>query len=154
MRRAEGIVFAFGAPGEAGQAAFLAQRADAIAPPGQDLVWIALVADVEDQPVMRRVEDLVDGDRQFDDAEAGAEMAAGARHRIDHLRTQFACQLRQVPVVDPLEIVGDVDLVEQRRRRHRIGWQLCHAACLVRAEGAARGLLMISVRWLFRRNPG
>ncbi len=92
MGGAEGVVFALGAAGEAGQAVFLAQRADAVAAAGQDLVRIALVADIEDQPVVGRVEDVVDGDRQFDHAEAGAEMAAGARDRIDHLGAQFARQ--------------------------------------------------------------
>jgi hypothetical protein len=40
-------------------------------------VRIGLVADVPDEPVVRRVEDVVQRDGQFDDAEAGAEMAAG-----------------------------------------------------------------------------
>ncbi len=70
MRRAERVVFALGALGEAGQAAALAQRADAVAPAGQDLVRIGLVADVPDQPVARRVEDVVQRDGQLDDAEA------------------------------------------------------------------------------------
>ena len=52
MRGAEGIVFALGAAGEAGQPALLAQRADAVAAAGQDLVRIGLVADIPDQPVV------------------------------------------------------------------------------------------------------
>ena len=52
MRRAEGVVLALGALGEAGQPAALAQRADAVAPAGQDLVRIGLVADIPDQPVV------------------------------------------------------------------------------------------------------
>ena len=115
MGGAEGIVFALGAAGEAGKAVFLAQRADAVAAAGQDLVRITLVADVEDQPVVRRVEDLVDGDGQFDDAEAGAQMSAGARYRIDHLVAQFGGQLRQVLVVELSQVVGIVDLIEQGR---------------------------------------
>lgn len=71
---AEGVVFAFRPPGEAREPVFLAQGADAITPAGQDLVRIALVSDIEDQTVMRRVEDLVDCDRQFDDAEARAQV--------------------------------------------------------------------------------
>ena len=82
--------------GEAGQPAFLAQRADAVAAAGQDLVRIGLVADIPDQPVVRRVEDIVEGDRQFDHAEAGAEMAAGVRDGVDQFGAQFGGQLRQV----------------------------------------------------------
>jgi hypothetical protein len=47
---------------------FLAQRADPVAAARQDLVRVALVADIEDQPVVRGVEDLVDSDGQFDHA--------------------------------------------------------------------------------------
>ena len=82
--------------GEAGQPAFLAQRADAVAAAGQDLVRIGLVADIPDQPVVGRVEDVVQGDRQLDHAQAGAEMAAGDRHRIDQLGAQFGGELRQL----------------------------------------------------------
>ena len=60
MRRAERIVFALAPLGEAAEAATLAQRADAVAAPGQDLVRIALMPDVPDQPVARRIENIVD----------------------------------------------------------------------------------------------
>ena len=73
MRGAERVVFALGALGEAGKAAALAQRADAVAPAGQDLVRIGLMADVPDQPVLGRVEHVVQRDRQLDHAETGAE---------------------------------------------------------------------------------
>ena len=96
MRSAERVVFAFGALGEAGQPALLAQRADAVAPAGQDLVRIGLVADVPDQTVVRRVEDIVQRDRQLDHAEPGAEMAAGVGHGVDQLGAQLVRQLRQV----------------------------------------------------------
>ena len=79
MGGAERVVFALRALGEAGQAAALAQGADAVAPAGEDLVRIGLVADVPDQAVLRRVEDVVQRDGQLDHAQAGAEMAAGDR---------------------------------------------------------------------------
>ena len=96
VRRAERVVFALGALGEAGQAAALAQGADAVAPAGQDLVRIGLVADIPDQPVARRVEDLMQRDGQLDHAEPGAEMAAGHRHRVDRLLAQLVRELAQV----------------------------------------------------------
>ena len=88
VRGAERIVVALGALGEAGQAAAGAQRADAVAASGQDLVRIGLVADVPDQAVARRIEDVMDRGRQFDHAEAGAEMAASHRDRVDGFLTQ------------------------------------------------------------------
>ena len=52
MGGAERIVFAFGPLGESGKPAALPKRAHAIAPAGQDLVGIGLVADVPDQLVV------------------------------------------------------------------------------------------------------
>jgi hypothetical protein len=49
----------------------------ALAAAGQDLVGVGLVADVPDQPVVRRVEDVMQGDGQFDRAEVGRQVAAG-----------------------------------------------------------------------------
>ena len=96
MRGAERVVFAFGALGEPGKPAALAQCADTVAPPGQDLVRIALVTDVEDQLVVRRIEDVVDGDRQFDDAQPRAKMSAGHRDGVDRFVAQFVGKLAQL----------------------------------------------------------
>ena len=75
------------------QPAALAQRADAVAPAGEDLVRIGLVADVPDQPVVGRVEHIMDRDGQLDHAEPGAEMPAGDRHRRDRLGAQLVGEL-------------------------------------------------------------
>lgn len=119
MAGAEIVIFAFGPPGETGKAAFLAQRADALATAGQDLVRITLVADIEDQPVFRRVEHLMDGNRQLHHAQTGTQMPAGARHRVDHLVAQLPCQFRQVAIVDLLEIGWKIHPVKQ--------WGLWHS---------------------------
>ena len=96
MSGAERVVLAFGTTREAGQAAALAHGANAIAPPGEDLVRIGLMADIPDQPVARRVEHRVEGDGQLDHAERGAEVAAGDGNRIDRLGTQFCGELLQL----------------------------------------------------------
>ena len=72
MGRAERIIFALGALGEARQAAALAQRADPVAPAGQDLVRIGLVANVPDQLVGGGVEHVVQRNGQLDHAQARA----------------------------------------------------------------------------------
>ena len=137
MRRAEGVVFALRAPGEAGQAAGLAERADAVAPAGEDLVRIGLVADVPDQPVVRRVEDVVERHRQFDHAEPGAEMAAGDRDRRDRLLAELVGDLRAAAIRSSCRrSAGRRIGVEERRRRlrHRMG----AARRNVETAGAAR----------------
>ena len=67
MGRAEGVVFALRALGEARQAVRLAQGPDPVATAGEDLVRVGLVADVPDQPVARRVEHVMQRHRQLDD---------------------------------------------------------------------------------------
>jgi hypothetical protein len=112
VRRAEGVVFALAAAGEAGQTAALAQRADTVAPPGQDLVRIALVADIPDQLVARRIENVMQGDRQLDDPQARAQVAPGDRNRVDHLLAQFVGNLAQVAFLQFAQIFRSGDGVQ------------------------------------------
>ena len=114
MGGAERIVFALGALGEAGQAAALTERADAVAAAGKNLVRIGLVADVPDQAVVRRVEHVMQRDRQLDDAEAGAEMAAGDSDSVDGLLTQLVGDLAKLVGFKLAEVGRGFDLVEQR----------------------------------------
>jgi hypothetical protein len=111
VRGAERVVFAFGAFGKAGQAVAHAQGPDAIAAAGENLVGIGLVADIPDQSVFRGVEDVVQSDRQFDDAEARAQVPARDRHGIDCLGAQLVGDLPKLALVEPPQIVRGVDLV-------------------------------------------
>jgi len=117
MRRAEGVVLALCALGEARQPAARAQRADAVATPRQDLVRIALVADVPYQPVARRVEDRMDRHGQLDHAEAGAEMAAGDRDGRDRLGAQVVGDGAQLGRAQAAQVGGLPDPVQMRRLR-------------------------------------
>ena len=60
------------------EAVLLLDGAQLVAPAGQHLVRIGLVADVPHEPVVRRVEDIVQRDRELDGAEAGGEVAAAS----------------------------------------------------------------------------
>ena len=86
VRGAERVVRALRPLGEAGQAAALAQGADAVAPAGQDRVRIGRVADVPDEDVAGRLEDMMQGDGQLDHAQPRSQVAAGLRDRVDGLR--------------------------------------------------------------------
>ncbi|GHE47751.1 hypothetical protein GCM10019059_03120 [Camelimonas fluminis] len=114
MGGAEGVVFALGPFGEAGEAINLAQGADAVAPSGQDFVRIGLVADVPDNAVVRRVEDIMEGDGQLDHAKPGAKMAAGDRDRINGFGAQFVGDLRQIAFGERPQVGGDAHLIEER----------------------------------------
>src|SRR3546814_11963690 len=68
MRRAERVIVALAALGEARKAAAGPQGPDPVAAPGDDLVRIALVADVPHDLVARRVEHIMQRGGQLDDA--------------------------------------------------------------------------------------
>ena len=121
MRRPERIVGALRPPGEAREPAAGPQRADPVAPPGQDLVRIALVAHVPDQLVLRRVEDRVDRHRQLHHPQPRPEMPAGHAHRRDRLGAQLVRDLRAArPSTAPSGPTA-ADAVEERGLRSRIG---------------------------------
>ncbi len=55
------------------------------------------------------------GDGQFDDAETGAQMPAGDRHRTDGVAAQFVGQLFQLFDAQAPGVGGIVDGVQKRR---------------------------------------
>ena len=119
VRGAERVVLALRAFGETRQAILLAQGADTVAAPGDDLVRIGLVADVEDDLVVRRVEHIVQRHGQFDHAKTRAEVTAGHGDGVDHFRAQFLRKLRKLVFGKLTQIGRQLDLIEQwRGRRH------------------------------------
>ena len=86
---AEGVVLAFGARREGREAAALLDGVELVAPAGEHLVRIGLVADVPDEPVVRRVEDVVQRDGELDRAEAGGEVAAARGDAADQVFAQL-----------------------------------------------------------------
>ena len=85
MTGAEGVVFALEALGETGEPAARAQRAYAVAAAGQNLVWIGLMSNVPDQSVARRVEHIMQSDRELDHPESGPQMPTCHGNRFDGL---------------------------------------------------------------------
>ena len=112
--RAERVVFAFGPLGEARQTAALAQGADAVAPAGEDLVRIGLVADVPDQDVLGRLIDMVQRHRQLDHPQACAQMAAGLRDGVDGLGAELVSDLLELRHAIAADVGGRRDLIQQR----------------------------------------
>src|SRR5579864_5052218 len=114
MGSAERVVFTLRTLGEAGQATALAQRADAVAAAGQDLVRIALVADVPAQPIARRVEHIVQRNRQLDHAKPGAKMAARLRDGVNEILSQLVGDLAKPVRLESPQVIRSVDLIEKR----------------------------------------
>ncbi len=86
------VVLALGAVGETEQAALFADGKYPFPAAGDDLVGIALVADVPDDLVQRRVEDPMQGQGQVHGPQVGRQVPAVLR---DHLHQQFPDLLRQ-----------------------------------------------------------
>src|SRR5262249_8827298 len=81
---------------------------------GQDLVRIGLMADVPDQPVLRGIEHVVEGDRQLDDPQPGAEMAPGDRHRVHGLLAQFVGELAELAGLEAARVSRRLNEIEER----------------------------------------
>src|SRR5215468_3045637 len=113
MRSAERIVFTFGALGETGQSATLPKRADAFTTVGQNLMWIGLMSDIPDQPVGRRVKDVVQRHSELYNTEARAEVTASDGDGVDGFTTQFVGHLSQLTGFQAPEVLRGLDLVEQ-----------------------------------------
>ena len=94
MRRSKRVVRRFVAAGEACGTAPLTQPAHRRATAGQDLMGIRLMADVPDDTVTRRIERIVQRDREFYGAEIRRQMAARLSDAVQQERPQFARELR------------------------------------------------------------
>src|SRR5690606_19410355 len=97
------------------QAILLAQGGHAPATAGEDLVRVGLMPHVPDQPVVRRVEDVVQGNGQLDDAEAGAKVTAGLADAEEQLLAQLIGQLFQFRFAQTAQLGGRRGPVEQGR---------------------------------------
>ena len=115
MPGAEGVVFALVAAREAGDAAELAQAVHALAPAGQHLVRVGLVAHVPDHAVVGRVEDMVQRHRQLHRAQVAAQVAAGLAHALEHEVAQLDGQRLEFGARHAAQVGRAVDGFEQGR---------------------------------------
>ena len=113
VTRAVAIVLAFGAEEKAVQPLVLPHGVNAIEPAGEHLVDVALVTDVEDELVLRRVENAMKRDGQLDHAEIRAEMAAGLREHFDQLIAHFLRELRKAFLRQRFHVRRRMNPIEQ-----------------------------------------
>ena len=69
--------------GETAHAVKLAQAIEALAPAGEQLVNVSLVARVPDELVFGGVEDVMQGECELDYAEVARQVPAGSRYVVD-----------------------------------------------------------------------
>ena len=107
------VVLALGLARVAGEAAALAQQVEAVLAAGDDLVHVRLVAGVEQEPVLGRVEDPVQREGELDHAQVGAEVPAGAGDLRDQEVADLGGEEVQLLGGHPLEVLRAADCREQ-----------------------------------------
>src|SRR6202011_5778700 len=106
------VVVAFGPRGVARQAVLLAQRVEVMAAAGQHLVHVRLMARVEDDRVVRRIEYAMKRQRELDHAEVGPQMPAGGSHLVDQVLADFVGEVGELPRRKGWKIWGPGDLLK------------------------------------------
>jgi len=70
------------------------------------------VSDVPDQAIRWGVEYVMQGDRQLDNAEPGAQMTSRDRHRVDCFGAQFVGNLPELALFELPQVRRSVNPVE------------------------------------------
>ncbi len=117
MTYAERVIGTFVASGKRCEAVLVLDCVDAVAAAGEDLVRIALVADVPYEAIGRRVEEIMQGDGQLDHAKARAEVTATACDLFDQVFAQLARDRGQLARVELAQVGGRVDVGKARIAR-------------------------------------
>ena len=107
------VVLGLGLARVAGQPAALPQRAELRDASGQQLVHVGLVPGIEDDPVLRRVEDPVDRDRELDHAKVRAEVTAGPGGRLDQQIADLHGEEGELILAESLQVLGAIDVLQQ-----------------------------------------
>ena len=97
---------------EAADAVDLAQGVEPVEAAGEQLVRVGLVPRVPDDAVARRLEQPVERDRELDDAERRAEVAAGHGDGADDRLAQLGREPLELGVGEAAEVGGSLERVE------------------------------------------
>ncbi|MNJ74928.1 hypothetical protein D3C77_719330 [compost metagenome] len=73
---------------------------------------IGLVAHVPDDAVMRRVEHLMQGQRELDRAQVGRQVSARFGYRLQHKAAQFVGKLFQLATIQALKVGRGLNAVQ------------------------------------------
>ncbi len=118
----EGVVLAFRACRKGCESAVLLDRMQPVSTAGEDFVWIRLVADVPDQPVLRCLENVMQCDRQLDGSQAGREVPAPRADALNEEIPQLFGHGGQLGKRQPAQVRRRLDSAQQRvligRRSH------------------------------------
>ena len=111
----ENVVLGFRTPREAAQAAELANRAERVVAPGQQLVGVGLMPRVPDDPVARRLQNPMQGDGQLDRAERRTKMPTGLRDRGDDVGAYLRGQRSDLGVAEASQVARPLERGQDRQ---------------------------------------
>jgi hypothetical protein len=73
------------------------------------------MTDVPDDSVSWCIEDVVERDREFHNAEAGTQVASGHCYSVNRLGPKLIGHLMELALFELTQIVGGMDLIKQGR---------------------------------------
>ncbi|MNR58549.1 hypothetical protein D3C85_1795770 [compost metagenome] len=73
---------------------------------------IGLVAHIPDDAIVRRVEHLMQRQRELDGAQVGRQVSARFGYRLQHEATQFVRKLLQLATIQPFEVCRRLNAVQ------------------------------------------
>ena len=106
VAHAEEVVGALDGCREPGHATALAQLGQKMLATREQLVRVALMADVKEQSIVSEVEHVVHGHGQFDHAEVRREVATAARHLIADRGADLGAELLKLGDAQASEVCG------------------------------------------------
>jgi hypothetical protein len=84
---------------------------------GKNLMDVALMTNVHDEAVSRRIEDTMQSNGQLDHAEIRSQMPAGLGENFDQFIAYFLRELRQILFAKRFDVGWRTDSIEQTLRR-------------------------------------
>ena len=114
MPNPKGVVLALATRWKRCKAARLLDGMQLIAPSGQYLMRIGLMADIPNEAVVRRVEHIMQRDGELDRPETGGKMAATGTDAVDEELSQLVGQGLELAERQPAQVRRNIDGIEQR----------------------------------------
>ena len=108
----KGVVLAFLRLGKAADSLPLAQGGKAVKPPGQQLIRVALMADIQKDFILGRAENPEYRDRQLHDAQVGGQVPAVLGNRLEDFLPDLLGQKIQLGSVQLFYICRRMNLFQ------------------------------------------
>ena len=109
MTGVEGVAIALTTLGEARETALAPDGIYPVVAPGEHLVGVALMPDVEDDAVRGTVENTVERHGELDHAEVRRQMTAVDRDDVDQLTAYLFAELSELLFIERLDVAGGFD---------------------------------------------